>query len=538
MNANAFVNRELSWLEFNRRVLEEAQDPSVPAAGAREVPGHLQLEPRRVLHGPRGRPQAAAPRRRADGGARRPERDRDAGAVSARVHELADEQHRCFLRGDPAAARRRGRRSSCGPRSSPASSSGSWRTTSAARSCRCSRRWPSIPGIHSRISAIARCAWWPRSGRRRPRPLPDSALAVIHIPSQVLPRFVAAARRPRPSTSSSCSRTSSACGCPVSTAATRSSPATRSGSPATPTCRSRGAGPRTCWPASRQSLRERRLGSAVRLQYDADLPPEILATLLEELELQPEDLYEGEGFTAFSDLLQLYAALDVPRLKDTPRPPHPVAGLRGRRRHLERHPRPRRARPSPVPRLRRGHPLRAGGGGRSPRAGHQDDALSRQPGLADRPRAAHGGGERQGGRGAGRAAGALRRGGQHPLGPRAGRSGRPRRVRPGRLQDALQGLPGGAPGARRHSPLLPRGHRQLQRAHRRRLRGPGAVHQPRVVRRGPDGPVQRAHRLHAPARLPPPAAGAHRPARPADRAHPERGRAAPGPAGRPASSPS
>jgi polyphosphate kinase len=53
------------------------------------------------------------------------------------------------------------------------------------------------------------------------------------------------------------------------------------------------------------------MGWAVRLQYEPDLPRPILATLVEELELGDDDLYAGEGFTAFSDLFQLYAAVNV-----------------------------------------------------------------------------------------------------------------------------------------------------------------------------------------------------------------------------------
>ena len=90
---------------------------------------------------------------------------------------------------------------------------------------------------------------------------------------------------------------------------------------------------------------------------------------------------------------------------------------------------------------------------------------------------------------------------------------------------------------RRDPALLPPGDRQLQRPHRRRLRRPRALHLPRVLRRGPHRAVQPADRLHAPAPVPPPAGRAHRPARRARDAHPPRGRARPAAAGPRASSP-
>jgi polyphosphate kinase len=70
-----------------------------------------------------------------------------------------------------------------------------------------------------------------------------------------------------------------------------------------------------------QGVRERRMGEAVRLQYDADLAKDVLANLVDELDLGVEDLYAGTGFTAFTDLFQLYSAVNLPRLKDKPQPP-------------------------------------------------------------------------------------------------------------------------------------------------------------------------------------------------------------------------
>ena len=61
--AELYINRELSWLEFNDRVLREGMAKDVPPLERAEISGHRQLEPRRIFHDPRGRPEAAGPPR-------------------------------------------------------------------------------------------------------------------------------------------------------------------------------------------------------------------------------------------------------------------------------------------------------------------------------------------------------------------------------------------------------------------------------------------------------------------------------------------
>jgi polyphosphate kinase len=321
VDADAFVNRELSWLEFNRRVLEEAQDPSVPLLERVKFLAIFSSNLDEFFM-----VRVAALKRRIHSGDQTLGPDgltpaETAKAVAARVRELVAAQHHCFL--------------------------GEIQPLLIAEGIRLLRpkeisdeqerfleeyfRRTLLPVLTP--LAVDPDHPFPYLGSRSPclvvsiRPstpsaLLGSSLSVIHIPSQILPRFVAlpdpagkhvfmlledVIRQHLPSLYNGYDVLSS-----------HTIQVTRDAD-----LHARG-GPEDLLASIEEGVRERRLGAAVRLQYDADLPPDILATLLDELELSPEDLSDGEGFTAYSDLFQLYAALDLPRLKDRPLPPQPV----------------------------------------------------------------------------------------------------------------------------------------------------------------------------------------------------------------------
>jgi polyphosphate kinase len=326
MNPGAFVNRELSWLEFNRRVLEEAQDPSVPllervrflAIFSSNLDEFFmvrvaQLKRRLVAGDQPTEPDGLTPAE-------------TMAAVAARVHALVDEQHRCFLEEIQPLLAAEGivllRPKDISEDQQRFLEEYFRRTLRPVLTPLAIDPGHPFPYLGNRslclVASIRPSA---------PSAFPHTALSVIHIPSQVLPRFVAL---PDPTGKHMFMLLEDVIRLHLpdiyngydilSSHAIR---VTRDADLPPP-------GRREDLLASiEESLRERRLGAAVRLQHDGDVPTDILAMLLDELELQPEDVYEGEGFAAFSDLFQLYTAVDVPRLKERPRPPHPVAAFEG-----------------------------------------------------------------------------------------------------------------------------------------------------------------------------------------------------------------
>lgn len=322
METKPYVNRELSWLEFNRRVLEEAFDESVPllervkflAIFSANMDEFFMVRVARLKRriaqddlevGPDGMtpPQTLA-------------------AISTRVHELAEEQHRGFLETIQPQLEAEGIhiarpeeldadqkhfleeffRRTLLPVVTPLAID------------------PGHPFPHLGNRSLCLVAALRSAGNSR---LPQTSLAVVHIPSQVVQRFIALPAAegkhsfilledvvrmylPRPYHGYEV----------LSCHAVR---VTRDADSPLAVARAE-----DLLTSIEESVRERRMGTAVRLQYDTDLPPDMLDMFIDELDLQPDDLYAGEGFTAFTDLFQLYNAVDLPEHRDQPWTPLPI----------------------------------------------------------------------------------------------------------------------------------------------------------------------------------------------------------------------
>jgi polyphosphate kinase len=323
MTPEAFVNRELSWLEFNRRILEEARDPTVPllervkflAIFSSNLDEFFMVR----VAGLKRQLQAGDQ----DGGPDGLTPAQTLAEISSRVHQLVEEQHRCFLDQLQPMLATEGVRL-IRPKDITAEQEQFLdrylpRTLLPVVTPLAVDPGHPFPHLRNRTLCLV-ASLRPTTSS----PLPHTTLSVVHLPpSQVAPRFVGL---PAPPGEYAFILLEDVLRLHLSRVyhgyqllSCHTVRVTRDGE--IPITWQRTA---DLLATIEANLRERRMGTAVRLQYESDLPADVLAMLVDELELQPDDLYEGEGFTAFSDLFQLYAALDLPRLKDRPLPPHPV----------------------------------------------------------------------------------------------------------------------------------------------------------------------------------------------------------------------
>jgi polyphosphate kinase len=326
--SDRMINRELSWLEFNRRVLEEAQDPTVPLLERVKFLSIFSSNLDEFFM-----VRVADLKQHIWAGDHSTEADglsptQTLAAVSERVHALVQEQHRCFLEDVQPLLVAEGirivRPKEITPEQATVLEDYFHRTLLPVVTPLAIDPGHPFPHLVNRALCLIVSL-----RLTEPSVLPSTSLAVIHIPAQVIPRFIRLPGAPgeynfmllEDVVRLNLSRLYHGYEI-LSSHAIR---VTRDADVQPQAGRTAG----DLLKQIEQSLRERRMGDAVRLQYDPELPPEVLGRLVEELELEPADLYPGEGFTAFTDLGQLYSAVDLPRLKDRPLVQHPVSAFEG-----------------------------------------------------------------------------------------------------------------------------------------------------------------------------------------------------------------
>jgi polyphosphate kinase len=322
MSDARFGNRELSWLEFNRRVLEEAQDLSVPllervkflAIVSSNLDEFFMVRvaglKRQILAGDaQAGPDGLTPAE-------------TLAKVAEQARQLSDDQHRCFLEQLQPLLAAEGIRL-VGPKELTAEQEAFLdeyfrRTLAPVVTPLAIDPGHPFPYLSNRLVCLV-VALRPTT----PSLLPPTTLSVVHIPTSVVQRFVPL---PAASGQSAFILLEDVVRLHLPTLyhgyeilSCHAIRVTRDADLVLPWRRGE-----DLLTTIEGSLRGRRMGTAVRLQYDIELPPEILATLVEELELAPPDLYPAHGFIAFADLFQLYAAVDAPSLKDKPLAPLPV----------------------------------------------------------------------------------------------------------------------------------------------------------------------------------------------------------------------
>jgi polyphosphate kinase len=317
-----FVNRELSWLEFNRRVLEEAQDPTVPllerikflsifstnldeffmvrVAGVRR-----QIDANVLSKGPDG----LRPREVMD-------------AVSKRIHELSTNQHDYFL---DVLLPQLNKENVFILKPDQLSDEQNvfvhdYFTQNVISILTPMAIDPSHPFPHLANRTICLVAEVSPSVQSK---LPKTNLAILPISLAVLPRFI---KLPSPEGTHHfllLEDTIRVCINELFTGydvhncytvrVTRDSDLQYDEDPSEDLIKT-----------IAESLRNRRKGAAVRLQFESGISDSVLKTLVQELDIEPEDLYPSRGFISFSDLMNLYNQLEIAHLNDPPFHAHTV----------------------------------------------------------------------------------------------------------------------------------------------------------------------------------------------------------------------